>query len=136
MPVEINWFRQRTVMAAKSIRWKVDGEKDIHVMLKYHSTDNMWKGENISLQRRQSAITTLIKWSNLTSLIVDNQTLCVTWCNALWSTFHPLLKYACQVFNQEFGSNFQCIETAGDKLFKWYHEKTIVETQKDTLPKK
>lgn len=34
-------------MAAKTIRQKVDGEKDIHAMPKNSSTDCMYKGENI-----------------------------------------------------------------------------------------
>lgn len=70
-------------MAAKTIRQKVDGEKDIHAVPKYSSTDYMRKGENI-FTIKTTAVTTLIV-IKLTSLIADNQALCATWCNALWS---------------------------------------------------
>lgn len=62
-------------MAAETIRGKVDHDKDIHEVPKYHSTDyceNTWEGKHI-LTRGQSAVTTLTKLSNLASLMVDNQ---------------------------------------------------------------
>lgn len=47
-PLEINWFRKRTLTAAETIRGKVNPEKDMHVVSKFHSTDycdNTWKGK-------------------------------------------------------------------------------------------